>query len=86
MLCLNDIQLTAENVEGAVQSLSDTIVKSENNEAEQNDEVLSSVADYFTQLKVFLTQPNATITNTVCMKATSSLSLSLTLSFVSVLP
>ena len=74
-------QLTAENVEGAVQSLSDTIGKSENNETEQNDEVLNSVADYFTQLKIFLTQPNATITNTVCMKAMSSLS-----RFLNVLP
>ena len=63
-----------------MQSLSDAIVQSENNEAEQNDEVLSGVADYFTQLKNFLTKPNATITTTVCMKTTSTLSLSLSLS------
>jgi hypothetical protein len=65
VLCLNDIQLTAENVEGAVESLSAAIGKSENNEAGQNDEVLGNVADYFTQLEDFLTKPNANITNTV---------------------
>ena len=62
---LNDIQLTAENVEGAVEELSDTIAESENNEAEQNNEVLGRVAEYFDQLTNFLTQPNVTVTSTV---------------------
>ena len=59
------IQLTAENVEGAVESLSAAIGNSEGNEAEQNGEVLGSVADYFAQLTDFFTKPNVTITNTV---------------------
>lgn len=48
-----------------MEELSDTIAESENNEAEQNNEVLGRVAEYFVQLTNFLSQPNVTVTSTV---------------------
>ena len=58
-------QLTTENVEDAVSSLSNTLEQSEDDEDEQNDQVLGTVANYFDQLANFATKPDAAITNTV---------------------
>ena len=58
-------------------SLSNVIGQSEGNEADQNDEVLGSVADYFNQLANYVTKPNAIITNEVYARSYNNHSYSL---------
>ena len=59
------VQLTADTYEMAVSMLSQVIETSENSQADQNSEVLSTVANYFTEVATFVNSSMVTINNTV---------------------
>ena len=59
------MQLTNETYADAVSMLSQIVVRTENNTAEQTSEVLSQVATYFEDLANFVNESNVIINMTV---------------------
>ena len=58
-------QLSEGTYGAAVANLSQIVSQTQNDTVEQNSEVLNSVADYFTELSVFVLDSNVIINNTV---------------------
>ena len=65
ILISNIIQLTNDTYGEAVMMLADIIGGTENSTANQNDQVLNQVADYFSTLATFVNASNVTINKTV---------------------
>ena len=68
----SNIQLTSETYVDTVSMLSQIIVLTENNTAEQTSEVLSQVATYFEDLADFVNESNVIVNIAVSLCVVSS--------------